>query len=113
MPPLLPRTLALHPDPTVLVAAVECPVDADGLPVIYDRAAIQAYWDKQGGALQQRWVEFLGVTVPFITRVASLLIGGGTDALEENASELARDARINLEKLGPTYIKVRHAGPAP
>ena len=32
MPPLLPRTLALHPDPTVLVAAVECPVDADGLP---------------------------------------------------------------------------------
>ena len=81
-------------------------VDADGLPVIYDRAAIQAYWDKQGGALQQRWVEFLGVTVPFITRVASLLIGGGTDALEENASELARDARINLEKLGPTYVKM-------
>ena len=53
------------------------------------------------------------MSVPFITRVAGLLISGGTDALEDNAAELAQDARVNLEKLGPTYIKVRHAGPAP
>ena len=27
---------------------------------------------KEGSALQSRWLEFLGVTVPFITRVAGL-----------------------------------------
>ena len=81
-------------------------VDDEGLPLIYDKDAIQKYWSTQGGALQQRWAEFLGVTVPFITRVAGLLISGGTDALEENSADLARDARVNLEKLGPTYIKM-------
>ena len=81
-------------------------VDDEGLPLIYDKDAIQAYWAGQSGALQQRWLEFLGVTVPFITRVAGLLISGGTEALEANSAELARDARINLEKLGPTYIKM-------
>ena len=81
-------------------------VDDEGLPLIYDKDAIQKYWAGQSGALQQRWLEFLGVTVPFITRVAGLLISGGTEALEANSAELARDARINLEKLGPTYIKM-------
>ena len=81
-------------------------VDDEGLPLIYDKDAIQSYWAGQSGALQQRWLEFLGVTVPFITRVAGLLISGGTEALEANSAELARDARINLEKLGPTYIKM-------
>ena len=88
-------------------------VDDEGLPLIYDKDAIQSYWAGQGGALQQRWIEFLGVSVPFITRVAGLLISGGTNALEDNAAELAQDARVNLEKLGPTYIKVCHAGAAP
>ena len=77
-------------------------VDDEGLPLIYDKDAIQKYWAGQSGALQQRWLDFLGVTVPFITRVAGLLISGGTEALEANSAELARDARINLEKLGPT-----------
>ena len=45
-------------------------VDDEGLPLVYDKAAIQKYWEGQGGALQQRWVEFLGITVPFLTRVA-------------------------------------------
>ena len=81
-------------------------VDEEGLPLVYDRNAIQSYWETQGGALQSRWVEFLGVTVPFITRVAGLLLSGGTDALESNAQDLAKDARVNLEKLGPTYIKM-------
>ena len=86
-------------------------VDEDGLPLVYDKDAIQAYWEGQGSALQQRWLEFLGETVPFLTKVAGLLISGGTEALEANAADLAFDARVNLEKLGPTYIKVRHAGP--
>jgi len=81
-------------------------VDEEGLPLVYDRNAIQSYWETQDGALQSRWLEFLGVTVPFITRVAGLLLTGGTDALESNAKELAKEARVNLEKLGPTYIKM-------
>ena len=81
-------------------------VDADGLPLVYDKNAIQRYWEGQGGALQQRWVEFIGVSVPFLTRVASLLLQGGTDALEGAATELAKDARERIESLGPTYVKM-------
>jgi hypothetical protein len=81
-------------------------VDDEGLPLIYDKDAIQKYWAAQSGALQSRWLEFLGVTVPFLTRVAGLLISGGTDKLQSNARDLARDARVGIEKLGPTYIKM-------
>ena len=49
-------------------------VDEEGLPLVYDKTAIQAFWDKQGGALQKRWAEFLGLSVPFLTRVATLSI---------------------------------------
>lgn len=44
--------------------------------------------------------------MPFLTKVAGYLISGGTDALNENAAELAKDARISIEKLGPTYVKM-------
>jgi len=81
-------------------------VDENGLPLIYDKEAIQTYWQGQGSALQQRWLEFLGESVPFLTKVAGYLISGGTDALNENAAELAKDARVSIEKLGPTYVKM-------
>jgi hypothetical protein len=81
-------------------------VDENGLPLVYDKAAIQTYWEGQGSALQQRWIEFLGETVPFLTKVAGLLISGGTDALNANAADLAKDARVSIEKLGPTYVKM-------
>ena len=80
-------------------------VDEEGLPLVYDKTAIQAFWDKQGGALQKRWAEFLGLSVPFLTRVATLSITGGAAELARNDRSLARDARIIIEKLGPTYIK--------
>ena len=80
-------------------------VDEEGLPLVYDKAAIQAYWTKQGGALQKRWGEFLGLSVPFLTRVATLSLTGGAAELAKNDRSLARDARIIIEKLGPTYIK--------
>jgi len=81
-------------------------VDEEGLPLVYNKDAIQRYWDGQGGALQARWAEFLGVSVPFLTRVAGLLVSGGADALNANAGDLARDARERIEKLGPTYVKM-------
>ena len=80
-------------------------VDEEGLPLVYDKTAIQAFWDKQGGALQKRWAEFLGLSVPFLTRVATLSITGGAAELSRNDRSLARDARVIIEKLGPTYIK--------
>ena len=80
-------------------------VDEEGLPLVYDKAAIQAFWNKQGGALQKRWAEFLTLSVPFLTRVATLSITGGASELSKNDRSLARDARLIIEKLGPTYIK--------
>jgi len=72
---------------------------------VYDKTAIQRYWDKQGGALQRRWGEFLSLSVPVLTKVATLAITGGSAELSKNDRVLARDARIIIEKLGPTYIK--------
>lgn len=80
-------------------------IDEEGLPLVYDKAAIQAFWDKQGGALQRRWGEFLSLSVPFLTRVATLSLTGGAAELSKNDRSLARDARVIIEKLGPTYIK--------
>jgi len=81
-------------------------VDTEGLPLVYDKELIQKYWLSQGSALQQRWTEFLGYSVPYLTRVAGMMITGGVDELNKNDEVLARDARIIFEKLGPTYIKM-------
>ena len=40
--------------------------------------------NKQGGALQKRWAEFLTLSVPFLTRVATLSITGGASELSKN-----------------------------
>ncbi|EKX38103.1 hypothetical protein GUITHDRAFT_77443 [Guillardia theta CCMP2712] len=80
-------------------------VDEEGLPIVYDKELIEAYWRKQDGALQKRWREFLSVSVPFLTKMITMLVRGGVDELKKNEVDLAREARQNLEKLGPTYIK--------
>ncbi|KAJ1460295.1 ABC1 family-domain-containing protein [Pelagophyceae sp. CCMP2097] len=77
-----------------------------GLPMSYNKEAIEVYWKSQGNALQQRWGDFLKVSVPFLVKVATLLVQGGSDALSANDAELARDAREICEKLGPTFIKL-------
>lgn len=53
--------------------------------------------------LSNRWTHFLSVTVPFATRVVRDYTGG---RLLQNERELARDFRVVIEKLGPTFIKV-------
>jgi len=80
-------------------------VDEAGLPLVYDKELIQKYWDSQGSALQQRWTEFLGQSVPFLTRIATMMLTGGNEELQRNERSLARQAREIMEKLGPTYIK--------
>eukprot|EP01041_Mallomonas_annulata_P013911 gene13911-29589_t len=81
-------------------------VDEVGLPLVYDRVLIQEYWKKQGSALTQRWTEFLGYAVPYLTRLITLAVTGGSAEINKNSAGLARDARIIFEKLGPTYIKM-------
>ena len=55
---------------------------------------------------QARWTEFLGYSVPFLTKVAAALLSGGPSALASKDAELAADARRSMEALGPTYIKI-------
>jgi hypothetical protein len=74
-------------------------VDSAGLPLVYDKALIEAYWRKQSGALSKRWTEFLQLSVPFLTKVVSLLVSGGIGELKANSAPLAKDARIIIEKL--------------
>jgi hypothetical protein len=74
-------------------------VDEVGLPLIYDKALIEEYWKKQGSALTSRWTEFLGYSVPFLTKVITLLVTGGGDEVKANGATLAKDARIIMEKL--------------
>lgn len=46
----------------------------------------------------------MSVTVPFVTRVVKDYTSGN---IMRNEATLARDLRIVIEKLGPTFIKVR------
>lgn len=54
--------------------------------------------------LNSRWTRFLSVSVPFMTRVVKDYTAGN---ILKNEGELARDLRIVIEKLGPTFIKVQ------
>mmetsp|Transcript_8059 Transcript_8059/g.12834 ORF Transcript_8059/g.12834 Transcript_8059/m.12834 type:complete len:960 (-) Transcript_8059:39-2918(-) len=81
-------------------------VDEVGLPLVYDKELIESYWKTQGSALTQRWTEFLGYVVPFLTKVLGYVITGGTEELQKHDKELARSARKSMEELGPTYIKL-------
>lgn len=78
----------------------------DGLPEVYDAQMIETYWKKEGPALRRRWTEFLGISIPFMTRVASIGLSSGIGGLERESASLAREARESMETLGPTYIKL-------
>ena len=79
--------------------------DLSGLPLSYDRLLIQEYWEKEKGALSARWAEFLKLSVPFYGRLLSLFITD-KDNMSTYVPELAKSARIILQELGPTFIKV-------
>lgn len=77
-----------------------------GLPLSYDKDLIEAYWRGQGSALSKRWGEFLRMAVPFLLRVATLLVQGGPEALAANDRELAKEVREICQQLGPTFVKL-------
>ena len=46
-------------------------------PLIGQRGKARAvcrYWEKEGSALQERWGEFTRLSVPFLTRLVTLLL---------------------------------------
>lgn len=79
-------------------------LDAEGLPLVYDKDLIQAYWSRQKGALNQRWSYFVGKAVPFFTKLVTLFIRDG-EIKESEIPALSRQARMDLQDLGPTFIK--------
>lgn len=79
-------------------------LDDEGLPRVYDKDLIEKYWDKERGALNQRWGEFVGKTVPFLTKLTTLFIRDGKID-EKEIPALSRQARIDLQDLGATFIK--------
>ncbi|KAL7520031.1 hypothetical protein ACHAWX_004782 [Stephanocyclus meneghinianus] len=78
--------------------------DTDGLPLVYDKDLIEAYWKKERGALNQRWSYFVGKAVPFLTKLVTLFISEG-EINERHIPALSRQARMDLQDLGPTFIK--------
>jgi len=79
-------------------------LDEEGLPLVYDKDLIEAYWSKERGALNRRWGVFVGKAVPFLTKLVSLFIRDGKIDDKEIPS-LSRQARMDLQDLGPTFIK--------
>jgi ABC1 atypical kinase-like domain len=79
-------------------------IDEEGLPLAYDKDLIQAYWSRERGALNQRWSYFLGKAVPFLTKLTTLFIRDGK-ITDQEIPALSRQARIDLQDLGPTFIK--------
>jgi aarF domain-containing kinase len=79
-------------------------IDEEGLPLIYDKDLIEAYWTKERGALNKRWAYFVGKAVPFLTKLTTLFIRDGKIA-ESEIPALSRQARMDLQDLGPTFIK--------
>ena len=78
--------------------------DLDGLPLTYDKDLIEIYWRKERGALNQRWSYFVGKAVPFLTKLVTLFISEG-EINERHIPGLSKQARMDLQDLGPTFIK--------
>jgi len=81
-------------------------IDEDGLPLVYDKDLIESFWSKERGALNKRWSYFVGKAVPFLTKLTTLFIRDGKIA-EEEIPALSRQARIDLQDLGPVSNRER------
>jgi len=79
-------------------------LDEEGLPLVYDKELIEQYWSKERGALNQRWGYFVSKAVPFLTKMTTLFIRDGK-ITDNEIPGLSRQARIDLQDLGPTFIK--------
>jgi len=78
-------------------------VDDDGMPLVYNMEKLEAYWEQYPGELTNRWAEFLGVGVPYMSKIIGGFAAGN---LEDQEEELAKQATKSIIELGPTFIKL-------
>ncbi|GMI40129.1 hypothetical protein TrCOL_g12991 [Triparma columacea] len=83
----------------------EAKFDSDGLPTVYDADLISIYWKREKSALNDRWLEFVRLSVPFLTRLTTLFITEGASNMGKHVGPLARQAREIMQELGPTFVK--------
>ena len=67
-------------------------LDEEGLPLVYDKELIQAYWSKERGALNRRWGYFVSKAVPFLSKMVTLFIRDGKISDERNSGTLETGA---------------------
>ena len=60
-------------------------------------------WACRWGDLAARWTTFAGISIPWLSRLATNVLRG---RLEQEQVQLAKDAVKNFERLGATYIKI-------
>lgn len=110
--PSIPPPPSSDSSPSATVPAVpaynhrDTLMSRDGLPLVYEPKTIKKYWDARPAEMQRRWALFLSVTAPFVTK---LVKGFTQGTLFNKEAELARDLRVVLEKLGPTFVKLGQA----
>ena len=80
-------------------------MDDEGLPLVYNEKRIAAFWSGRPGELTSRWTNFVAVAAPWLTQLVNTAIQGKLTNPQSQIS-LARNAVSNLEKLGPTFIKL-------
>ncbi|KAK9828554.1 hypothetical protein WJX72_000728 [[Myrmecia] bisecta] len=78
-------------------------VDSDGLPLVYNEERISQFWRQRPGELAARWTRFGGIAAPWLIKLANAAIRGN---LEAQQGQLAREAVDNLQRLGPTFVKL-------
>ena len=78
-------------------------MDEDGLPLVYNEERLSQFWSKRPGELAGRWANFAAISAPWLTSMANAVISG---RLAERQAPLAAAAVENLEKLGPTFVKL-------
>ena len=81
--------------------------DVNQLPRQYEDQAIRQFWDAHRTELASRWALFAKVSLPVISKAARIALqGGGLEGLRREEAVLAKDMRIAMEELGPTFIKL-------
>eukprot|EP00798_Chlamydomonas_sp_ICE-L_P018062 gene18062-24485_t len=79
--------------------------DEEGLPLVYNEEKISQFWGKQPGQLASRFSRFAGIAAPWLLSFANSAVQGRLGQVEVQV-KLARTAVDNLDKLGPTFIKL-------
>lgn len=99
--PQFPET---PPAPT-RIQSPPSPTSSTEPPLTYSREKLEDYWSSRSSEVRSRWANFIREAAPFFASVARLYSTGALKT-PKGLEDLARDARLRLERLGPTYVKM-------